>query len=78
VDLISDKFGLPCVIVQVLSKTTMFDFLSLSNHSAFFANIQFFAQCCIHVMTAIGVANPNPHGQAITNTHTKLMIANCN
>jgi hypothetical protein len=62
--------------VPVLSNITIFAFLSLSNHSAFFANIPFFAPCQIPVITAMGVANPKPHGHAITNTPTKVMRPN--
>jgi hypothetical protein len=47
-----------------------FTFLSLISQSAFFANIPFLAACPIPVMIAIGVASPNPHGQAMTNTQT--------
>jgi hypothetical protein len=66
--LISMSDGFHSVIVPVLSKIMIFDFLSLSNHSAFFARIPFFAPCHTHVMIAIGVARPSPQGQAITST----------
>jgi hypothetical protein len=74
---ISTNSGFHSVIVPVLSKTTIVDFLSLSNHSAFFARIPFFAPCPIPVIIAIGVANQRPQGQAITKTPTKLISANC-
>gem|GEM_PF-2850333 len=46
----------------------LFAFLNLSNHLASLHKIQFFAKCPTQVVTAIGVASPIPHGQAITNT----------
>jgi hypothetical protein len=66
--LISTSDGFHSVIVPVLSKITIVDFLSFSNPSAFFASIPFLAPCPTQVIIAIGVARPSPQGHAITNT----------
>ena len=60
--------GAPTVSVPVLSNTTVLILLNRSNCSACRNRKPCFAAAPAATTTAIGVARPNAHGQAITST----------
>ena len=62
--------GLPSVIVPVLSNIIASTFLANSRLSASFIKIPFSAPLPTPTIIAVGVANPNAQGQAITKTVT--------
>jgi hypothetical protein len=62
-------------MVPVLSKTITSISFVFSNVSAFLINIQFFAHTQVPTIIAVGVANHNAHGQAITRVATADIIA---
>ncbi len=61
-------FGLPSVIVPVLSKTTVVTLCNISKLSADLTNIPLFAPTPVPTIIATGVAKPSAHGQDITKT----------
>jgi len=72
---ISLTSGRPIVIVPVLSTTTASIFLAFSKVSAFLINIPDSAPLPIPTISAVGVARPKAHGQAIINTVTRVTKA---
>mgnify|MGYP003078504836 CR=1 FL=1 len=67
--------GVPSVIVPVLSKTTACTLHNCSRLCASRIRILFSAPLPIPTIIAVGVANPNAQGQAITNTVTEVSKA---
>ena len=61
-------FGFPSVNVPVLSKTTVSILFIDSNASPPLINTPLLAPNPVPTITAVGVAKPNAHGHAITNT----------
>ena len=72
---ISVTTGFPSVIVPVLSKTTACTLHNCSRLCASRIRILFSAPLPIPTIIAVGVANPNAQGQAITNTVTEVSKA---
>lgn len=68
--------GLPDVSVPVLSKTIVSIFVIFSNISAPFIKIPWEAARPVPTITAVGVANPKAHGQAITRVEIPKSNAN--
>ena len=66
----STTSGLPSVMVPVLSNMITLMFFACSRLSASLIRIPFSAPLPTPTIIAVGVANPNAHGQAITNTVT--------
>ena len=73
---ISVTFGSPAVIVPVLSNATISTFPVSSNDTAVLNIIPLFAPTPLPTIIATGVANPNAHGQLITNTEIPRAKAN--
>src|ERR1039458_7217831 len=65
-------------MVPVLSNTTVLILKADSRLEAFFIRIPFEAPNPVPTIIAVGVANPNAQGQAITITAIKLSIAALN
>ena len=70
--------GEPAVRVPVLSKTTVVIVLILSKISPPFISIPNDAAIPVPTMTAVGVANPRAHGQAITRVDIPKLKAKTN
>ena len=70
--------GQPAVRVPVLSKTTVVMPLIRSNTSPPFIRTPNEAAIPVPTMTAVGVARPKAHGQAITSVETPKLKANTN
>lgn len=68
--------GLPDVRVPVLSKTIVSIFYIFSRTSAPFINIPIDAAIPVPTITAVGVANPNAHGHAMTRVEIPKSKAN--
>ena len=66
--------GFPSVSVPVLSIITVSIFPAVSRLTASLIRIPFSAPLPMPTMTAVGVASPNAHGQAITSTVTAARI----
>ena len=64
----SVTFGVPLVIVPVLSSTTISVLPAFSSVVAFLNSMPFFAPTPFPTIIATGVASPNAHGQLITRT----------
>ena len=67
--------GFPTVNVPVLSKTTVVTSFIFWIAAPLRIRIPFSAPLPLPTINAVGVANPNAHGQAITNTATAEKIA---
>ena len=67
--------GLPSVIVPVLSNNTVLILCANSKCSPSLIRIPFSAPLPIPTISAVGVAKPIAHGQAIMSTATKLISA---
>ena len=65
VTITSVTFGLPSVIVPVLSNITVSTLCASSKASPPFISIPFSAPFPVPTIIAVGVASPNAHGQAI-------------
>lgn len=65
--------ALPWVSVPVLSKITYFTFWALSRASPPFTSTPWLAPTPVATITAVGVARPRAHGQAITTTDMENM-----
>ena len=65
----------PRVKVPVLSNTTVDNFPARSSDSVFRKRMPRCAPMPVPTITAVGVASPNAHGHAITNTATNRSIA---
>ena len=63
-------------MVQVLSKMIAFTLANFCNASVVLNRTPCSAHLPSPAITAIGVANPNPQGQAITSTPMKDITAN--
>uniref|UniRef100_A0A182THM6 Uncharacterized protein n=1 Tax=Anopheles melas TaxID=34690 RepID=A0A182THM6_9DIPT len=63
-----DVIGIPCVIVPVLSNTIVFTLCAFSSGPAPFTRMPCRAPTPVDTMTAVGVASPSAHGQAIAST----------
>ncbi len=74
--IISVTTGLPCVIVPVLSRTTVFTVCAVSSASADFIKIPCKAPCPVPTIMATGVASPKAHGHDITKTEIPIDSAN--
>ena len=74
--MISVTSGFPSVIVPVLSKTIVFTLQRVSRGSPPLIKTPFSAHFPVPTIIAVGVANPNAHGQAIINTASALLNAN--
>ena len=74
----SVTFGLPSVMVPVLSNITAFILCMVSRASAFFISMPFCAPKPVPTIIAVGVARPSAQGQAITSTETARISANEN
>ena len=72
---ISVTFGVPFVMVPVLSSATIWIFPVSSSDTAVLNKIPFFAPSPFPTMIATGVARPSAHGQLITNTEMPLASA---
>ena len=70
--------GWPFVIVPVLSKTTIETLPARSNASLVRNSTPISAPLPEPTITAVGVASPIAHGQAITSTATMLISARVN
>ena len=68
--------GLPEVSVPVLSKTIVSIFFIFSKTSAPFIRIPIEAAMPVPTITAVGVAKPRAHGQAITSVEIPKSKAN--
>ena len=73
---ISVTFGFPSVIVPVLSNITVFTLCADSSASPPFIKIPFSAPFPVPTIIAVGVANPNAQGQAITSTDINIVSTN--
>ncbi|MNS80428.1 hypothetical protein D3C72_1141070 [compost metagenome] len=78
IDIISVTFGLPSVIVPVLSKIIEFILYAFSKLSPPLINIPFSAPLPVPTIIAVGVASPNAQGQAITRTEINILSENSN
>ena len=65
---ISVTFGVPFVMVPVLSSATIWTFPVSSSETAVLNKIPFFAPSPFPTMIATGVASPSAHGQLMTRT----------
>ena len=72
---ISVTFGVPFVMVPVLSSATIWTFPVSSSDTAVLNNMPFFAPSPFPTIIATGVASPSAHGQLITNTEMPLASA---
>ena len=70
---ISVTTGFPSVMVPVLSKIIVCNLCVVSKASPLFINIPFSAPFPVPTIIAVGVANPNAQGHAITNTEIKIV-----
>ncbi len=70
----STSEGLPSVSVPVLSKTTTRVRWAISRASASLMRMPWRAATPVPTMTAVGVASPRAHGQAMTRTATALRM----
>ena len=68
-------FGLPSVNVPVLSTTSVSTFSMRSSAAAFLMSTPAEAPLPTPTMTAIGVARPSAHGQAMISTETATISA---
>ena len=73
---ISVTTGFPCVIVPVLSSTTVFRLWAVSSASADLIRIPLVAPRPVPTMIAVGVASPRAHGQDTTSTAIPIDRAN--
>ena len=71
--IISVTSGVPLVMVHVLSKIIVFTLQSISSGSHHLIRIPFSAHLPVPTISAVGVANHNAHGQAITITAAKYI-----
>ena len=69
---ISVTFGVPFVMVPVLSSATIWTFPVSSSDTAVLNKIPFFAPSPFPTIIATGVASPSAHGQLITSTAIPL------
>ena len=67
--------GFPSVIVPVLSKMMVWILWVVSRASPPFMRIPFSAPLPVPTMMAVGVASPKAHGQAMTRTEIKVLMA---
>ena len=67
--------GAPSVRVPVLSKTTVLILWAVSRASALRIKMPCIAPRPMPTITAVGVASPRAHGQAITSTATVISSA---
>ena len=69
-------YGLPCVIVPVLSKIIVSMLVSFSNASPDLIRMPNSAPFPVPTITATGVASPKAHGQDMTKIATAIRKAN--
>src|SRR5699024_1337790 len=74
--IISVTTGFPSVTVPVLSNTTVCTSCAISKLSADLIRIPFSAPFPVPTIMAVGVANPNAHGQEMTSTAIPMDNAN--
>ena len=72
----SVTFGVPTVIVPVLSSAITFILPASSREVAFLNKIPFFAPTPLPTIMETGVASPKAHGQLITSTEIALVSEN--
>ncbi len=70
--------GSPLVKVPVLSKTIAFIWCAICSDSALFINMPFSAPMPVPTITAVGVASPKAHGQAMIKTAINTVKAKTN
>ncbi|MBA7567408.1 hypothetical protein ES708_09119 [subsurface metagenome] len=75
IPIISVTSGFPLVRVPVLSNIIVVNFSDLSRASPFLTRTPSSAPRPTPTVTAVGVARPSAHGQAITKTEIKLVNA---
>ena len=74
--IISVTSGLPLVKVPVLSNNIVFKFLDVSSTSLFLIRIPSSAPRPTPTVTAVGIARPRAHGQAMTSIEINRVRAN--
>ena len=66
------------VMVPVLSSTMVLSFVAVSRASLLLNKIPFSAPFPVPAIMAVGVARPRAHGQAMTRTATRRIMAGTN